>query len=95
MICTILEVTNNFPSTLQDSTIGKHVFFIIEILSNLLISLVSTPPTVVPSKNCHIDNYVYGVSHGFQFNKLLNFSFINFTSNNVLNPYKFSSDNYS
>ncbi len=87
MICTIFKITNNFPSTLQDSTIGKHVLLIIKIPSNLLIPLVSIPLTVVPSWNRHINNYVYSVSHGFQLNKLLNFSFINFISNNDLNNF--------
>ncbi len=87
MIRTILEITNNFPSTLQDFTIGKHVLLITKILLNLLIPFVSIPLAVVPSWNCHIDNYVYSVSHGLQFNKLLNFSFINFISNNDLNNF--------
>jgi len=58
MICTILEVINNFPSTLQDSTIGKPTLLITEVSSDLLIPLISIPPTIVPSWNCHINNYV-------------------------------------
>jgi hypothetical protein len=61
LICTILEVTNNFPFTLQDSTISRLVLFIAKVLLDLLVLLVSTPPTVVPSWNHHIDKYVYEI----------------------------------
>jgi hypothetical protein len=61
LIHIVLEVTNNFPSTLQDSTTSKHALLIAKVLSNLLVPLVSIPPTIVPSWNHRIDNYVYGI----------------------------------
>jgi hypothetical protein len=61
VIFTILEVTNNFPSTLQHSVSGKHVLLIARIPLNLPIPLVSIPSTIVPSWNRHINTYVYGI----------------------------------
>jgi len=61
MICIVLEVINNFASTLQDSRSGKLALFIAKVPSDLPILLVSIPPTIVPSWNRHIDNYVYGI----------------------------------
>ncbi len=61
LIRTILEAINNFPFTLQDSTIGRRALFIAKVLSNLLVLLVSIPPIVVPSWNHHIHNYVYEI----------------------------------
>ncbi len=58
MICTILEVTNNFPSTLKDPTTNKPTFLNTEVSLDLLIPLISIPPTIVPSWNRHINNYV-------------------------------------
>jgi hypothetical protein len=49
MICIVIKLTNNFPSTLQDFRTGKHVLLIIEVPSYLPLSLISIPPSVVPS----------------------------------------------
>jgi hypothetical protein len=57
----VLEVINNFPSALHYSTIGKPTLFIVKVPSDLPIPLVSIPPTIVPSWNYHIDNYVYDI----------------------------------
>ncbi len=59
LICIVLKVTDNFPSALQDSTTSKPTFRIVEVPLDLLIPLISIPPTIVPSWNHHID--VYGV----------------------------------
>jgi len=60
-IRTILEVIKNFPFTLHDSTIGRCALLIVEVLLDLLVLLISIPPNIVPSWNCHIDNYVYEI----------------------------------
>jgi hypothetical protein len=56
-----LEVINNFPSTLHDSTTSKPTFLIIEVPLDLPIPFVYIPPTTIPSRNYHINNYVYGI----------------------------------
>ncbi len=67
LIHTILNVTNNFPSTLQDSTIGKPTLLIVEVLLDLQVPLdlpvplVSILPIVIPSWNHHINNHVYKI----------------------------------
>jgi hypothetical protein len=61
IICIVLDIINNFPSTLQDSKTRKLVLLIVEVPSNLRVLLVSKPPTIVPFWNHHIDNYVYGI----------------------------------
>ncbi len=61
LIPIVLEVTNNFPSALEDFAIIKHVLLIVKIPSNLLVFLVLIPPITIPSWNHHIDNYVYGI----------------------------------
>jgi hypothetical protein len=61
LICIILEVINNFPSILRNFTIGKPALFTANFFSNLPAPLVSIPHTIVPSWNCHIDNYMYGI----------------------------------
>jgi hypothetical protein len=60
LIHNILDVINNFPSTLQDSTIGKSTLFIVEVPLNLLVPLISIPP-LCPSWNHHVNNYVYEI----------------------------------
>jgi hypothetical protein len=54
----VLEVINNFLVALHDFTIGKPTLFIAKVPLDLPIPLVSIPPTIVPSWNYHIDNYV-------------------------------------
>jgi len=61
MIFYNFKVINNFPSTLHDFKIGKLALLIVEVPSNLPVPLVSIPPTIIPSWNCHIDNYVCGI----------------------------------
>jgi len=57
----VLEVTNNFFFTFQDFTTSKLVLLSAQVPSDLPILLVSIPPTIAPSWNHHIDNYVYGI----------------------------------
>jgi hypothetical protein len=47
LIHTILEVTNNFPSTLQNSTTNKLAVLIAKVPSNLPVLFISIPPTHV------------------------------------------------
>jgi len=61
LIPIIMDVTNSFPSALEDFTTIKHVLFIVKIPSNLSIFLVLIPPIAIPSWNHHIDNYVYEI----------------------------------
>jgi hypothetical protein len=46
---------------LQYSRSGKLALLIVEVPSNLPVLLVPMLPTIVPSWNRHIDNYVYGI----------------------------------
>jgi hypothetical protein len=61
MICIVLEVINNFPSALHDFKTSKPTLLIVEVLLDLLIPFVSIPPTTIPFRNYHINDYVYGI----------------------------------